>query len=98
MNYLLPEMNVSDERDEVVVRIKIPGINEKNVELNVRDNFLNVNVSEKSEKKIKDKNYVANEWAESSFTGSVSLPSKVAPMLVHHSYDGKVLEVRLKKV
>lgn len=97
MNSGMPLMKVREEGEEIVVQVHISGVDEKNIRLEVKDDLLNINISKSSEKKIED-GYVGNEWMESSFDGVVSLPSKVIPMLVHHSYDGKVLEVRLKKV
>lgn len=97
MNSGMPLMKVREEGEEIVVQVHISGVDEKNIRLEVKDDMLNINVSKSSEKKIKN-GYIGNEWMESSFEGVVLLPSKVIPMLVHHSYDGKVLEVRLKKV
>jgi len=97
MSSNLPEMKILEEGDEIVVQIQISGIDEKDIELEVKEDFLKVDVSEESSKTIKKEGYEGAEWQSKSFDGMISLPSKVIPMLVHHSYDGKVLEVRLKK-
>ena len=94
----MPKMKVWEEGDKVIVKVNLPGVDEKNIELEVREDFLKVNVKEEAATKVDNEECVAEEWEESSFNGMVSLPCKVVPMLVHHSYDGKVLEVHLNKV
>lgn len=93
----LPEMKINEEGDEIVVQIHISGVDEKDIELEVREDFLKVNISKESGKTIKKEGYEGAEWQSKSFDGMVSLPSKVVPMLIHHSYNGKILEVKLKK-
>ena len=98
MNSGIPKMKVWEEGEEVVVQVHISGVDEKNIELEVKEDYLKIGVKEEVETKVKGEKCIGEEWEESSFDGMVSLPCKVVPMLVHHSYDGKVLEVRLKKV
>ena len=97
MNFGLPTMSVIEEGDEVLVRVKISGISEKDIELEVHEDSLKVDISRKFEKKKRNKDFFEKEWESSSFSGEVSLPCKVIPMLPRHSYDGRVLEVRLRK-
>lgn len=94
----LSRMNVSEEGDEVVVRVWISGIDEKDIELEVKESFLKVDVEKDFSESVEGEGYNSQEWGSASFGGVVNLPCKVVPMLMHHSYDGKVLEVRLKKV
>ena len=94
----MPKMKVWEEGEEVIVRINISGVDEKDIEMEVKEDFLKVNINKEFESKVEGEECVGEEWEKSSFNGAVSLPCKVVPMLVHHSYDGKMLEVRLKKV
>ena len=93
----MPKMKVWEEGEEVVVQVHISGVDEKNIELEVREDFLKINIDEEAQAKAETEKCIGEEWEKSSFDGMVSLPCKVAPRLVHQSYDGKVLEVRLKK-
>ena len=93
----LPEMKISEEGDEVVVKVWLSGVDEKDIELKVEEDSLGIDISKEVSKSSKGKDFSSREWRSGSFVGEVSLPVKVVPMLVHHSYDGKVLEVRLKK-
>lgn len=98
MEMMLPEMKVDVEGDSVVVRVWVSGISEKDIELEVSENLLKIDISKDISEKKQDKGFSSVEWRRSSFGGEISLPVKVEPMLIHHSYDGKVLEVRLKKL
>jgi len=98
MNLDLPNMKISEEGDEVVVKIWISGFDEKDIELNVEEDSLEINIARDFSKQVKGKNRISQEWRSSSFGAVTSLPCKVTPMLIHHSYDGKILEVRLKKL
>ncbi len=93
----LPNMKVSEEGDEVVVRVWISGVEKKDMELEVSEDNFKIEVSRDCDKEIEEGGYMNKEWKSSSFRGVVSLPCKVVPILLHHSYDGKVLEVRLKE-
>lgn len=97
MNLGLPEMKISEEGDEVVVRVWISGFDEKDMELKVEEDSLEVNIVRDFSKKEEAKGHISREWRSSSFGAIASLPCKVIPLLVSHSYDGNVLEVRLKK-
>ena len=97
MEMRLPEMRVVEEGDEVVVRIFVSGVSEQDIEFDVSEDSLRVSISREASAETDKEGYSSREWRSSSFGGEVSLPVRVVPMLVRHSYDGKVLEVRLKK-
>lgn len=94
VSFGLPRMRVSEEGDEVVVKVWISRVDEKDIELKIMEDCLKVGVERDFSKSVKGKGYSVDEWRSSSFGGVVSLPCKVVPMLVSHSYDGSVLEVR----
>lgn len=93
----MPKMKVWEEGDEVIIWVRISGIDENNIVLEVKEDFLKVDIKDEVTVKTNNEECVGEEWESSSFNGMISLPCKVVPMLIHHSYDGEVLEVRLKK-
>jgi HSP20 family protein len=93
----LPPIKVGEEGDEVVVRVNVEGIDEDDIQFGIDDDSLEIGVSKGSGKKVEGDNYLMRQWSSGSYDWAVSLPSKVVPMPVNHSYDGSVLEVRLKK-
>lgn len=97
MNFGLPKMRVSEEGTEVIVKVWISGMEEKDFEFEIKEHSLKVNAGKEFKREDKGRDFFEKEWRSSSFSGEVSLPCKVGPMIKSKSYDGKVLEVRLEK-
>lgn len=97
MSFGLPKIQISEEGDYVFVRVYISGINEGDVELHVKKDFVMVDLSRSFDKTKEDKNLFLREWESSSFNGKVSLPCKVDPIVVNRSYNGEFFEVKLKR-
>ncbi len=97
MNFNFPKMETKVEGDEVIVKVFVSGFDKKDFELEVQENSLKVEVGKKFEKEDKGEDFFGKEWKSSSFQGEVSLPCKVVPMIPKYSYDGSILEVRMKK-
>jgi HSP20 family molecular chaperone IbpA len=97
INSGLPKIRVKENDDEVIVKIYISGINAEDIELEVKKDFLKIDINNSLEEEKKGKNWFMQEWESSSFRGKISLPCKVIPMLIHHEYNGRFLEVKLKK-
>jgi HSP20 family protein len=84
------------EHNTLVVKAEIPGIDpERDVEITVTGNLLNIGVrrDEKSEHKVK-RGY-RSEFRYGSFSRTVTLPSGVHQDDVQASYSDGVLEVRI---
>lgn len=98
----MEEMNFADiklkeEDDYIFLEINLPGFDEKDVEINLREDSVNVSAEKKSEKTEKKKGFFSGQWLSNSFSGTITLPSEVIPELVHHEYDGKKLKIKLTK-
>lgn len=97
INSDLPKIKIKEKDEEIIVKIYISGINEKDIELEIKEDFLKVDVNKTSEEAKRGRGWSAKGWETSSFSGKISLPSKVIPILIHHKYNGRVLEIKLKK-
>ncbi len=91
----LPKIETLEIEDEVVVRVFISGIDEKDVKLEVKDDFLKILIKKDSCEEEEEGNVNYSEWKKYSFSGKVSLPCAIVPTLPEYSYDGKVLEIRM---
>jgi HSP20 family protein len=90
-------INLEEKDDSIVLEINLPGFEEKNIEINLKDDSVDISAEKKSEKTEKGKGFFSGQWASNSFSGSILLPSKVIPEMVHHEYDGKMLKIEMKK-
>lgn len=93
------EMDVYDEGDNIVVEVKAPGFDEKNVEISIEGNTFTVTGKmEKSEvDEDKAKKYYRKEMSSASFTRSTSLPSKVVADKSTAKFKNGILKVTMPK-
>jgi HSP20 family protein len=78
--------------------VDLPGIEEKDIDIQVEDGTLTLKAERKFEKETKDGNYHRVERAYGSFERSFSLPENVDGDNIAAAYNKGVLEVTLPKV
>src|SRR5256886_10665867 len=92
-----PAVDVYEDEHQVTLKIEVPGIDEKDIDVRVEGNTLTVHGERKIEKEEKEENYRRVERQYGSFTRSFTLPSSVDPGQVNADYDKGVLKIRLAK-
>jgi HSP20 family protein len=73
----MPKMDVSETDKEIEVTAELPGLEEKDIQLNLADNVLTIRGEKKNEREEKEKDYHLVERSYGSFTRSVQLPDGV---------------------
>jgi len=93
------ELDMYEENDKVVVQLKAPGFDDKNVDITVEDNSVTItgNVEQTEEQEDKEKKYYRKEISQRSFTRSVSLPSKVVAEQAKAEFKNGILHLELPK-
>ena len=94
---LLPRMDVSETDKALELTAELPGLEEKDVEINFADGILTIRGEKKSEKEEKDKNYRLVERNYGSFARSVELPAGVDAAAIQATLDKGVLKVTVAK-
>lgn len=94
---LTPKMDVSETDKEFEMTFELPGLEEKDIEVNVADNVLTVRGEKKAEKEQKDKNYRMSERSYGSFMRSVELPDGIDPDAIKATITKGVLKVSVPK-
>lgn len=92
-----PAVDVYEDEHNVTLKVEIPGIEEKDIDIRVENNTLTVRGERKLEKEEKEENYHRIERHFGSFFRSFSLPATVDTENVHATYDKGVLEIQLAK-
>src|ERR1700716_1698971 len=92
-----PAVDVYEDEHSVTLKIEVPGIDEKDIDVRIENNTLVVHGERKIEKEEKEENYRRVERQYGSFTRTFTLPSTVDPEKVEANYDKGVLKVRLVK-
>ena len=92
-----PAVDVYEDEHKVSLKIEVPGIDEKDIDVRVENNTLTVHGERKIEKEEKEENYRRVERQYGSFTRTFSLPTTVDAEKVQASYDKGILKISLPK-
>jgi HSP20 family protein len=92
-----PAVDVYEDEHKVTLKIEVPGIDEKDIDVRVENNTLTVHGERKIEKEEKEENYRRVERQYGSFTRTFTLPQTVDTDKVSANYDKGVLNVTLPK-
>jgi HSP20 family protein len=93
----IPAMDLVETDDHLVLRGDLPGMNEDDVDIEVKDNVLTVSGERKAQHEDKGEGYHRVERAFGSFSRSLTLPQGVDPDRIEASFKDGVLEVRIPK-
>jgi len=91
------DLNVAETDKTVEVTAEIPGVDIKDIDVQLKDGVLTIKGEKKSEKEEKDKNYHLVERSYGMFERSFDLPVEVWADKVEASFDKGVLKVVLPK-
>ena len=94
---LLPSMDVTETDKDIEITAELPGLEEKDVQINVADNLLTIRGEKKAEKEEKDKNYRLVERSYGSFERTLELPDGVNADAIKANIAKGVLKVTVPK-
>ena len=92
-----PPVDVYEDEHSVMLKIEVPGIDEKDIDVRIENNTLTVHGERKFEKEEKEENYRRVERQYGSFTRTFTLPTTVDQESVQADYDKGVLKIKLAK-
>lgn len=92
-----PAIDLFEEKDDIVVKAELPGMEKDNIEVNLTDNTLTIKGEKKKEEEIKEEKYYRAERSYGSFLRTVELPKAVRGDNVKASFKNGILEVRVPK-
>lgn len=89
--------DVIDEGRQFKVKMNVPGITKKDVNLNVTENSLEISAEHKEESENKKKNFIRKERNEVSYYRTLPLPDKIVTEKAQAKLTDGILEVTLPK-
>jgi HSP20 family protein len=92
-----PPVDVYEDEHNVTLKIEIPGIDEKDIDVRVENNVLTVHGERKFEKEEKEENFRRVERQYGSFTRTFTLPTTVEAEKVSANYEKGILKIALPK-
>src|ERR1700732_3565191 len=92
-----PPVDIYEDEHSITLKLEVPGIDEKDIDVRIENNTLTVHGERKIEKEEKEENFRRVERQYGSFTRSFTLPSTVDHENVQASYDKGILKISLAK-
>lgn len=89
--------DVIESKDEIVIKAELPGIDEKNVDIEIESGVLTIKGERNAEKETEEKGFRRVERSYGSFLRSFALPPSVEPEKVSATFTNGLLEVHLPK-
>jgi HSP20 family protein len=93
----IPAMDLLEQGDHYVLRADLPGLSEKDVNVELEDNVLTISGERKSEHQERREGFYRVERASGRFSRSLTLPRGIDPESIKARFDRGVLEVRVPK-
>lgn len=93
------QMDVYEEGDNVIVKVKAPGFDDKSIDVSVKDGVITISGrrEEKIEEKDDKKTFYRREIREESFSRSATLPANVQSDKAEASIKNGMVQVTLPK-
>src|SRR5215467_5848750 len=92
-----PAVDVYEDEHNVTLKIEVPGIDEKDIDVRIENNLLTVHGERKFEKEEKEENFRRVERQYGSFTRSFTMPNTVDTDSVQAHYDKGIMKIQLSK-
>jgi len=92
-----PLTDLEETDKEVIAKFELPGVDKKDIQLNITENKIEVKVEKRKESKEKKKGYYRMERRYSGFYRAIPLPEGVHPEKAKAKYEDGILEVTMPK-
>jgi HSP20 family protein len=92
-----PAFDVSETEKELIIKAEVPGIDKKDININLSDGLLTIKGEKKHEKEEESENYHRVERRYGTFSRTVRLPFEVEVDKVDATYKDGVLKITVPK-
>lgn len=92
-----PTSDVFETKDEIVIKAELPGLEEKDVDVQIEGGVLTIKGERQAEKETEEKGFRRMERSYGTFLRAFTLPANVAPERITASFTNGLLEVHLPK-
>ena len=92
-----PAVDIYETENEIMVHAELPGVDRKDIALNLEKNVLTLKGERRFEKETKQENYHRIERAYGGFSRSFSIPAIVEEEKIRAEYKDGILRISLPK-
>lgn len=93
-----PKVNISEDNGNVVVEAELPGVDPKDIDVEVKENMVKVEAKVEEKKEEKKKGYYRQEMSSGYYKRIIPLPVDVVESKADASYENGVLKIVIPKV
>ncbi|SHJ94382.1 HSP20 family protein [Malonomonas rubra DSM 5091] len=93
----LPRMDIAETKDSLVIEAELPGMDSKDIEVNLSGDMLTIKGEKKTEREENGKHYHCIERHSGSFKRAFRVPANVQSNKVDASFDKGILTITLPK-
>jgi len=92
-----PRTDIYETDDKVVAEVELPGLDPKNINVEVKENVLKIEAKAEEKKEEKGKGYYRKEISTGYYKRAVPLPVEVMGKKAEASYQDGILKVTIPK-
>jgi len=96
-DWMKPTLDIAAGEKEYIISVELPGVDEKDVQLELTEDTLVIKGEKKQEKEEKEKNYYRMERSYGSFQRVLSLPEDADQEGVGATYKNGILKITIPR-
>ena len=93
----LPSVDISETKDKLLIKVELPGLEAKDVNVSISGNLLTIKGEKKKEEEEKDEHHYCTERYYGAFQRSFQLPASVQTDKIEATFDKGVLKVTIPR-
>ncbi|MBN2488505.1 MAG: Hsp20/alpha crystallin family protein [Methanosarcinaceae archaeon] len=93
-----PLVDIKEEDNKIIVTTDVPGVDKKDVDIDIRDDILEISAKFGEERETEEEGYVRRERTFNRFSRAVRLPATVTEEGAKAKLEDGVLTIELPKV
>lgn len=96
-DFRIPIVNQFETKEKLITEVELPGVDKKEIELNIGDNYAEIKVERKGEKELTEHGFLRFESKCSSFYRRIPFPMDVNTENAHAAFKNGVLKLEMPK-
>ncbi|MCL5112731.1 MAG: Hsp20/alpha crystallin family protein [Candidatus Marsarchaeota archaeon] len=93
----VPKVDLIEEKDSYKVVAELPGVDKKDIKLNVTNDALTIEAGSSAENEKREKNYYFKERSSYGFRRTIQMPEEIKANTSKAKFNNGVLEVTVQK-
>jgi HSP20 family protein len=92
-----PAVDIYDQDDKVVIKAELPGLDKKDIHVDLKDRVLTLKGERSHESEVKEEEFYRKERAYGKFERAFTLPAGLDPEKISADFKDGVLKIEIPK-